>query len=394
MKSRRMNQIGFLAVVLGMSIGLGKMASATVLVNDTWQDGERNTPASPAYSENGTNADPGQDTDLESAWFRGGGGSLDPVEAGGPLRGALDENGTSSSSWTTYFTPETSPVSLASAGDQLLIRWDFTLTGVNAANTSQGFRIAVVDSPADARLAANGSVPSAAYTGYALFGNMGVTLDHSDSFGLKTRNGSGALLSSSGTWSAQSVASDGTDGNTGYTDATPYTFLFSATRNDSDGIDVTASVTGTNLNGDGDLSVAYTDAAPASFSFDTFGLRPSSATSTAQIFDTSLFRVEFNSESGPTVLPGDYNGDDVVDAVDYTVWRNNLNNPTEDAINNAGDGLNGVDAQDYAWWKDRYGDTASGSGGLAGGVVPEPGAFVLLVATLATLALKRSSRET
>jgi hypothetical protein len=394
MKSRRTNRIGFLAVVLGISVGLGNVASATVLVNDTWQDGERNTPASPTYSENGTNADPGQDSDLESAWFRGGGGSLDPLAAGGPLRGVLDENGTSSSSWTTYFTPEASPVSLASAGDQLLIRWDFTLTGVNAANTSQGFRIAVVDSPADARLAANGSVPSAAYTGYALFGNMGVTLDHSRPFDLKTRVSDGALLSSTGTWSTAQLAIDGTDGNTGYADATPYTFLFSATRNDTDGIDITASVTGANLNGDGDLSIAYTDAAPASFAFDTFALRPSSATSTAQVFDTSLFRVEFNSESGPTVLPGDYNGDNVVDAVDYTVWRNNLDSPTEDAINNAGDGLNGVDAGDYAWWKDRYGDTAPGSGGLAGAVVPEPSTFVLLVATLAALALKRSSRET
>jgi endonuclease/exonuclease/phosphatase family metal-dependent hydrolase len=68
-------------------------------------------------------------------------------------------------------------------------------------------------------------------------------------------------------------------------------------------------------------------------------------------------------------LPGDYNDDGVVDAVDYTVWRNNLGDTDEADLNFNGDG-GGVDASDYTWWKERYGDTlpgaGSGSGGLAG----------------------------
>ena len=123
-------------------------ARAALLVNDTWQDGTDSDPASPTYSENGTNLDPGTDSDLESAWFQGGVGSLDPVAAGGPLRGNMTAGGTSSASWSTYFTPEGSEVNLGSAGESIKVTWVFTPTTVNTSNTSQNLRIALVDSPA------------------------------------------------------------------------------------------------------------------------------------------------------------------------------------------------------------------------------------------------------
>ena len=73
-------------------------------------------------------------------------------------------------------------------------------------------------------------------------------------------------------------------------------------------------------------------------------------------------------------LAGDFNNDGIVDAADYTVWRNHLNEPTEANINNNGDG-GGITSSDYTFWKARYGNTSPGSGG--GGVqllstVPEP----------------------
>ena len=61
-----------------------------------------------------------------------------------------------------------------------------------------------------------------------------------------------------------------------------------------------------------------------SYKFDTFAVRPSGATTTAQIFDTSLFKVEFFT-AAPPILAGDYNNNDIVDAADYVVWRNNEN---------------------------------------------------------------------
>jgi hypothetical protein len=83
--------------------------------------------------------------------------------------------------------------------------------------------------------------------------------------------------------------------------------------------------------------------------------------------------------SSTTPIPGDYNGDLVVNAADYTKWRNNLGDGNEVDINNAGDG-GGVTLSDYTHWKNNYGKTSPGSGASAdGGNVPEPTTFVSLV---------------
>jgi hypothetical protein len=82
--------------------------------------------------------------------------------------------------------------------------------------------------------------------------------------------------------------------------------------------------------------------------------------------------------SESTVLQGDYNGDSVVDAVDYTVWRNNLGDTTEVNINNAGNGTDGVDPGDYTVWRQSYGNGTPGGGGLAAGqLVPEPATWLI-----------------
>jgi hypothetical protein len=75
-------------------------------------------------------------------------------------------------------------------------------------------------------------------------------------------------------------------------------------------------------------------------------------------------------------VPGDYNGNGMVDAADYPLWRKNLGAPTEASINDNGDG-GGVTASDYAYWKTRFGNTAGAGTGSA--AVPEPASFVLLM---------------
>lgn len=283
-----------------------KPSHAAIIVNDTWQDGTDSDPASPQYSENGVDSD--TDGDIESAWFQGGVGTLDPVGAGGPERGNMTAGGTSSATWTTYFTPEANPVVLTNAGDQMKVTWVFRLTNVNASNTSQNFRIAVVDSPSASRLSANGSPGSAAYTGYGIFANMGQTLGNSNPFQLRERvTASGALLSASGDWGADGVANAGlangaTTGNTGYAADTDYTFTMTLTRTVANELQVDASMVGGSLNNSGTASVSVVDSTPNGFQFDTFALRPSGATTTAELFDTSLFRVEFNAVPEPTTI--------------------------------------------------------------------------------------------
>jgi hypothetical protein len=273
-------------------LAAGQWASAALIVNDTWQDGTDADPASPVYSENGTDSD--DDTDLESVWFRGGDGTLDPAGAGGPLRGQFSSStSASSASWTTYFTPESEKVNLANNGDQLKVTWAFTPTNVNASNTSQNLRVALVNTPDGIRPVADTNPPDGAYTGYGLFLNFGETTGRSTPFQLRERTAAtGNLLSSSGNWGNEVNADGFGNSAVGYASGEDYELVMTLTRNGA-GLDIAATMTGGNINGTGSVSVSMSDASPNSFIYDTVALRPSGATTTAEIFDTSLFRVEF-----------------------------------------------------------------------------------------------------
>ena len=88
-------------------------------------------------------------------------------------------------------------------------------------------------------------------------------------------------------------------------------------------------------------------------------------------------------------LPGDYNRDGLVDAADYTVWRNSFgqsgNLPAD------GNEDNTVDHEDYAIWKTHYGlSEAVGVGSLAH--VPEPATLALALLAVGGLAPGRPSR--
>jgi MYXO-CTERM domain-containing protein len=85
----------------------------------------------------------------------------------------------------------------------------------------------------------------------------------------------------------------------------------------------------------------------------------------------------------PEGLPGDFNNDMVVNAADYTSWRNNLGAADESSINFNGDGANGVDANDYTLWKNSFGDMAGA--GAGSGAVPEPTAGLMGLVVLGGL---------
>jgi autotransporter-associated beta strand protein len=77
-------------------------------------------------------------------------------------------------------------------------------------------------------------------------------------------------------------------------------------------------------------------------------------------------------------LPGDYNFSGVVDAADYTVWRDSLGQmATGLAADGDRDGV--VDQDDYGVWKSQFGVTLSGGGQAAAdaAAVPEPACGVL-----------------
>ncbi len=80
----------------------------------------------------------------------------------------------------------------------------------------------------------------------------------------------------------------------------------------------------------------------------------------------------------PVIENADFNGDSIVDAADYTIWRDNLGNPGGPGDAN---GIDGVTAADYAIWKAQFGTNPNGAGALiatSSTNVPEPSSLVLL----------------
>jgi hypothetical protein len=78
-------------------------------------------------------------------------------------------------------------------------------------------------------------------------------------------------------------------------------------------------------------------------------------------------------------LAGDYNGNGVVDAADYTVWRDALGQHVLNFSGADGDGDGVIDEGDYAVWKENFG--ATGGSGAVAASVPEPSSLLLAVLT-------------
>jgi hypothetical protein len=284
---KRFNSIVF---AVAAACAFATSSYANILINDTWIDGTRNDPAAPVYAENngviGTDAD--SDGNLESVWQRAGSGTT--TVASGDLQIAGITN---SSFWYSYLTAEATPITLGNVGDQLKVTFVFKPNGTITANSSQGFPIAIAQTPTSGR-ATDGNAPlnTVTYKSYAMFMNMAPTISGT-AFQLKewTLAGAGSLLGTSGNY-GNLATGNYTTGNTGFVSGTTYTFLMSLTRTAS-GMQIDASMTGGSLNGTGSESLSYLDTTPQSYTYDTFAVRPTNSSQSATQFDISSFEVEF-----------------------------------------------------------------------------------------------------
>ena len=83
--------------------------------------------------------------------------------------------------------------------------------------------------------------------------------------------------------------------------------------------------------------------------------------------------------AAPPGVPGDYNGNGVVDAADYVLWRNG--GPLVNEVDNPG----AVNAADYTAWRARFGNTSGTGSATSSTAVPEPSTFVLIAAGVSGL---------
>jgi hypothetical protein len=98
------------------------------------------------------------------------------------------------------------------------------------------------------------------------------------------------------------------------------------------------------------------------------------------------------------VSSGDYNGNGVVDAADYVLWRKTLNQ-SGPGLAADGNGNGSVDLGDFDYWRARFGTMVAPAAGIASGTaVPEPTTAVLVfliafVSPWQTIPLSRQSQH-
>jgi hypothetical protein len=73
------------------------------------------------------------------------------------------------------------------------------------------------------------------------------------------------------------------------------------------------------------------------------------------------------------ILAGDYNNDRVVDAADFTVWRDLLDSTA--ALPNESETPGSVTMEDFDAWREHFGETMGGGGAIA---APEPASWLLI----------------
>ncbi len=128
------------------------------------------------------------------------------------------------------------------------------------------------------------------------------------------------------------------------------------------------------------LAAGFTPAAGQSFDLFDWGSRSGAfaainlpalaglAWNTSQLYTTGELKIN-------VALAGDFNGNGIVDAADYTVWRDGLGTT--------------YSPSDYAIWKSHFGQTANGSGATTRqntyGGVPEPSTALPLLVSAAIL---------
>lgn len=91
-------------------------------------------------------------------------------------------------------------------------------------------------------------------------------------------------------------------------------------------------------------------------------------------------------------IPGDYNNDGVIDAADYTVWRDALGS----SASLPNDSTLGVTAEDYTVWKTNFGNSLGADSGVNGdeslASVPEPVTLITLWTLGGIIGLTRRRR--
>jgi hypothetical protein len=92
----------------------------------------------------------------------------------------------------------------------------------------------------------------------------------------------------------------------------------------------------------------------------------------------------------PVPVAGDYNGNGIVDAADYAIWRSTFGQTVTPGTGADGDGNGTIGSGDFDFWKLHFGATGGAGAGLsAASAVPEPSSLLLAIGGMVTMLAAR-----
>lgn len=265
-----------LALMLGLAVTTtGPVASAAILLNDTFADGTRTDTSLPTES---------------AVWVSH---AADTVVTPGSV--AFTQGTGSKKLWTHYAT-DGAEVDLA-VGDKLIATIDFTPRGALFANTSRGFRFGLFNDPTDAQLMSdtNSDDGGGRWTdssGYAVLfapnsGGPGTSAQ------VGKRTGVGSLLGSTGLYTLSSGGTPIVNTlDTKYTLTLELERAATSVMNVSFSIADAGGIISSHSVIDDPTGAAALGAAPISTKFEQLFFRFSTAATTSNIVDINRIKVE------------------------------------------------------------------------------------------------------
>jgi len=109
---------------------------------------------------------------------------------------------------------------------------------------------------------------------------------------------------------------------------------------------------------------------------------------TSPYIDSRLIAVDVSIvPEPPDVSAADYNDDGIVDAADYTLWRDTMGEQVTPSSGADGDGDGFIGLHDYGVWKTNFGWSVEGESGAD--AIPEPSCLLLVLMAWPSLLARR-----
>jgi hypothetical protein len=328
-------------------------------------------------------------TYLPSGWVSGanqGNGPIFSADTNHPIVGDQVDDPTASSNAADaeeLHSPFT-PITLAADGDKITFTGTVLLQGTVNSIASSGtprtqFRFGLFQD--------NGSADNLGWLGYLMTNTHGTGTPN----GTLSRKNTGNTSTYLSTTGSTALGASGGNG-TVFNDDT-FTLSLSIERAVGGLLSLDGSITGTTTTNFSEvLHGGESAAGVVTYTFDRLGflMGANLDTDRAEFSDLAV------TATGPSfTVEGDYNGNGVVDADDYVVWRKNVGGAGGSVAMGDHEPDGDVDNDDYAYFQARFGNGGPGSGNsLGASSVPEPTSMVLTAMTAAVMliAVRRHSR--